>query len=80
MRAQLERLFVEIFGVKVEEIQDSLSPKDTPEWNSLNMVLLITAVEKEFGVELSFDDLQRFDSFGSIQQVLSEKKKGGNNE
>lgn len=80
MKKQLVRIFSERLNMDEKDIKDDISSENTSSWDSLGMVTIITAIEKEFGVELTFNDLQRFTSFGEIYKLLKEKKGGCNGE
>ena len=47
------------FGVDAGSLDEASSASQFPSWNSLNHVMLIAAVEKEFGIK--FDLLQMVD-------------------
>ena len=55
----LKALVARILGLPVEKISDSLLREDTPEWDSFNHLMLVSEVEKKFGVQIqmSFDFL-----------------------
>ncbi len=76
MKEKLVNIFAEALDLKELEINDDTSPENTPGWDSLAMVNIVSAIENEFGIDLSFDELQRFVSFGEVYKLLREK--GGN--
>ena len=48
-----EQIVEEILKIKQTDIQDSLSPKDIPHWDSMNYLLFIAELEKEFSMAQS---------------------------
>ncbi len=63
----------EAFKMAPSEIKDSLTPKDIPEWDSMNFLLFIAALEKEFNFSFSMDEVLNAKSLGDIKAVLQAK-------
>lgn len=63
----------EVLKIPEEDIKDSLSPKDIPEWDSMNYLLFIAELEKEFNVSFSMDEVMNADSLGAIRTILKSK-------
>ena len=51
-------------------ITDSLSPKDIKKWDSLNHVILISEVEKEFSIRFDLQDMLESSNVGAICQTI----------
>ncbi len=62
----------EHFSEEKKEISEATTADEIPKWNSLSHVMLITAIEKEFGIK--FDLLQMVDmkSIGDIARATLE--------
>jgi acyl carrier protein len=65
IKQKVEKIFEKIFG-KVPGLNDGTSSKDIREWDSLKHIMLITAVEKEFGIKFGLDDMLNMKTFGDI--------------
>lgn len=63
----------EAFKMSPSEVKDSLTPKDIPEWDSMNFLLFIAALEKEFNFSFSMDEVLNAKSLGDIKAVLKGK-------
>lgn len=61
-------------------LPDDFGPGDIPGWDSLGMLNLLGAVEKEFGVSLGLEDMARLDSVAGVRRILAEKRIDLNNE
>ena len=57
-----------------DKVTDALTMHDVPEWDSMNFLLLIAELEKEYGVTFSMDDVLALNSIGDIRALL--KKMG----
>jgi len=63
----------EIFKIPEENITDDLSSKTIPEWDSMNYLLFIAELEKQFNVSFSMDEVMNADSLGAIKVILKSK-------
>lgn len=44
--------------------------ENTSEWDSLAYMSIVSMVEKEFKIEISFDNIKKFDSVKSILAII----------
>lgn len=56
----------EVFGLPVESIRPEMTPDDVSNWDSLNHMRLITAIEARFGVRLSMVQIQQIRQLGDF--------------
>ncbi|MDO8743460.1 MAG: acyl carrier protein [Candidatus Azambacteria bacterium] len=63
----------EIFKIPEGNITDDLSSKTIPEWDSMNYLLFIAELEKQFNVSFSMDEVMNADSLGTIKTILKSK-------
>ena len=70
MEQKLKKVVAEILGMATEEVVDNLSPVTNGNWDSLNHMNIITAVEKEFGIAMSMSDIQDIVDFLTLKSVV----------
>ncbi len=63
----------EILKIPEENIKDELTPKDIPDWDSMNYLLFIAELEKEFNVSFSMDEVMNANSLGTVKAILKLK-------
>jgi acyl carrier protein len=73
--ARLQDIFREIFQLPELVLTPATSPSDIPSWNSLNHVRLIAAVEKNFNLRFSLDDLMEITRVSDLLRILMENEK-----
>ena len=73
MADRIITLFVEILDVPSEKLSEDSSPDNTPEWDSLAAMSLVSVIEDTFGVELSTQEIMKMRSIGIVRQVLRDK-------
>ena len=64
-----------VFKIKVDEVNDSLTSKDIPDWDSMNYLLFIAEIEKEFKVSFGMDEVLEAKSLGDVRSALESKNK-----
>jgi acyl carrier protein len=69
----LEQLLAELLQIPVTQITAELAMKDLDVWDSLKHMELIAELEREFDLQLSFDEIVTMRSVGDIKRVLSSK-------
>jgi len=70
---KFNQIVFDIFKLPVAEIKDSLTSKDIPDWDSMNYLLFIAELEKQFKVSFSMDEVLNADSLGAIKKMLQAK-------
>jgi len=66
-------LVVEHLKIKADMISDNLTPKDVPEWDSMNYLFFISEIEKEYGISFSMDEVLEAKSLGDVRSALRAK-------
>jgi acyl carrier protein len=71
MENHLKEIFSEVLEVEETDLNDDFGPDDCPLWDSMNNLRLITAIEEEFGVKFSMEEIATMVNFGEVKAVLS---------
>jgi len=69
----LEELLAELLQIPVTKITADLTMKDLDVWDSLKHMEVIAALEQQFELQFSFDEIVSMRSVGDIKRVLSNK-------
>ena len=62
-----------VFEMNAADIEDSADSTTIPNWDSLNQMNLIVALEDEFNVRFEDDEIVELTSFESIENYLKSK-------
>ena len=73
MSDRLTAVFANILKVPADRLSDKTSPSNTPEWDSLAVINLTLALEFEFGVKLTMQEIMSMTSIGIARSVLTRK-------
>jgi acyl carrier protein len=64
----------DIFSLPEDGINDNLSSKDIPDWDSMNYLLFIAELEKEFGISFSMDEVMNIQTLGDLRKIVEKGK------
>ena len=70
---KLSDIFKVLFNRPDLELNDNLTAKDVPGWDSFNHVNLIINIEEEFGVRFSNDEVGGMQNVGNLKKLLAAK-------
>lgn len=70
---QLQAVFQAVFGPDVSALTAQDSPATIERWDSLNHVVLMLALESEFGVQFDANEIANLVSVDAIQRRLSRR-------
>jgi acyl carrier protein len=63
----------DLFGVPVEQITAASSPQTLENWDSIQHLNLVLAVEEKFGVQLSPEEIEEMKSVGETAKLVESK-------
>ena len=70
---KLSDIFKVLFNRPDLELNDNLTAKDVPGWDSFNHVNLILNIEEEFSVRFSNDEVGGMQNVGNLKVLLASK-------
>lgn len=73
MLERLQKVFRAVFEDERLSISESTSAKDIRMWDSLTHLELIAAVEAEFGIKFSFNEVMQFNNVGDMLRTIEKK-------
>lgn len=68
---KLRRLLEDILLIDDDQYRDEFGPDEIETWDSLAMINIATAVEKEFDYAMTPEEMVSLGSIGDIKQILS---------
>jgi acyl carrier protein len=63
----------DLFGVPVEQITAASSPQTLENWDSIQHLNLVLAVEEKFSVQLSPEEIEEMKSVGETAKLVESK-------
>ncbi|MBR0033107.1 MAG: acyl carrier protein [Treponema sp.] len=73
--SKLNEVFRDVFDDEDITVGEETSSKDIEDWDSLNHINLVVAVEKEFGVKFSMGETQKMKNVGEMVSIIIERTK-----
>ena len=69
------RIFKKILKIKNTNKKKELTQKKIKNWDSLNHVLLLLAIQEEFKIKFKISEYSKLDTFQNILKIITNKKK-----
>jgi acyl carrier protein len=66
-------MVADIFGVPVEQVLPQSSPDTIETWDSINHLNLVLALEQEFGIQFTPEEIEQLLSVELIVALVAEK-------
>ena len=70
---QVKQILSRALRLEITEITDEIKMSESPEWDSLSHMEVIVALEEEFNVSFSLDEIVEMNSVVRIIGALKEK-------
>ena len=70
---RIRLIMSEVLDIKEDKINDDSSTSSLDEWDSMNHMNLIVALEEEFKCEFDEDDIENMISFKIIKTTIEKK-------
>lgn len=68
-------MMADIFGVPADQLTAESSPDNVETWDSIQHLNLVMALEQEFGVQFSPEEIEQLLSVELVASLVEEKKK-----
>mgnify|MGYP001038389729 FL=1 len=68
MTKTLFQIISEVMDVSLEKISDSSGPDSISTWDSFNMFVLLSEIEKEFNVNFSLEETLQIKTVGDFRK------------
>ena len=73
MKTKLREILATAIDVDLDELTDTSSPDNTPEWDSFAHMSMVAAMEDEFKITLTLDEVISMLTLPKIEEVISQK-------
>ncbi|MCX6115948.1 MAG: acyl carrier protein [Proteobacteria bacterium] len=73
IHTRVQNVFRDVFDLPTLQLLDSTSSEDIEDWDSLNHINLVTAIEKDFKIRFAISELQNLQNVGEMLDLIKEK-------
>ena len=73
IKTRLNGIFREVFDDDEIEIYDEMTAPDIDEWDSLNHIVLVVSIEKDFGLRLNAAEVGNLKNVGEFLTLLENR-------
>ncbi|MBQ9438966.1 MAG: acyl carrier protein [Lachnospiraceae bacterium] len=67
---KLQKIFSDVFGEENLNINEGTTPGDIEAWDSLAQISILEAVQDEFNISFSIDEIMEMKSVGAILDAV----------
>lgn len=67
---RLNEVFQDVFDDEDITVNDATTANDIEDWDSLEHINLVVAVEKKFGIKFSMEEVNNFKSVGEMVDII----------
>lgn len=76
METELKELMAEVFFIEVTSIDKNSSPETIDQWDSINHLNMIVAIEEKFNISFTDEQITEMLNFGLIIEVTKQALEG----
>jgi acyl carrier protein len=70
---KLVEIVAELFDLDAAAVDPALTPEAVELWDSMNHLRLVSAVEEEFGIKLSMQEIESIRSLGALHTLIEQR-------
>jgi acyl carrier protein len=70
---RIQAIASDLFGVPANKLQTSSSPETIENWDSIQHLNLVLALEERFGIQLSPEEIEQMKSLGDTATLVKSK-------
>lgn len=74
MNQNFVEIVAELFDLDPGAVDDALTPEDVELWDSMNHLRLVSAVEEEFQIKLSMQEIESIRSLGALRALIEQRR------
>ena len=67
---QVRNVASDIFGIPADQITAESSPETIENWDSMQHLNLVLAIEEKFGVQLDPEDIEKMKNIGAVAALV----------
>lgn len=71
--SKLIKIFSAVLDIDETTVRPELSPENTPSWDSLNAIVLVSEIEKEFDIRFDYDEVMAVKNFADVLRLIGAK-------
>ena len=71
MNQRVKQVIADVLGLDVDGVGDDFSRDTADSWDSLNHLRIVTALEQEFAITLSMEEIQGAQSVGRLIDLVT---------
>ena len=71
--SKLTNIFSSVLGIEESRITAEMTPENTPSWDSLNAIVLVSEIEKAFNIRFEYEEVMALKNFADVLTFMKSK-------
>jgi len=71
---QVRNVASDIFGIPADKITAESSPETIENWDSMQHLNLVLAIEEKFGVQFEPEDIEQMNNIGAVVTLVEKRR------
>jgi acyl carrier protein len=76
MNDRVRQVVADVLGLEAHAVKDDLSRDSADSWDSLNHLRIVTALEQEFGMTFSMEEIQAAKNVRQLIELMAGRSAG----
>jgi acyl carrier protein len=68
--SKFNNIISSVLNIDIKTINNSISPINTPSWDSFNAILLLSEIENEFNISINISEFALIKDLSDLKSVL----------
>lgn len=73
IRRRVQGILINVLELDKFELKEDMAASDVPGWDSLNHMVIITKVEKEFNIRFKLRELSKLETLDALIDLIFQK-------
>ena len=70
---QVQAIASDVFGIPANKISQESSPESIENWDSMQHLNLVLAIEEKFGIQLAPEEIEQMKNIGAVALLVDKK-------
>lgn len=76
LQTRVIEVAADVFGVSPSSLSAASSPDTVENWDSVQHLNLVLALEATFGVQINPEDIDKMKTLGAVEQIIAKASQG----
>ncbi|MGH8605426.1 MAG: acyl carrier protein [Gammaproteobacteria bacterium] len=75
MDEQVRRIVADVLAIDEGQVTEDLGPSSAGNWDSMNHLRIVAAIEEEFGISFTMEEVQAIGTVKALEKLVADKRR-----